>query len=129
MIFYNWAKIYEETNGSPDLIVTLMAYIIYPTLPRNKYDITYKLSLEDWSGDSFLRNPEPIIANRSKFQDRELAQYVALASFRSFAEYQATTKLSLRWELSPVSSKIINNNRLLSLVNNEIFFRWEEVTH
>jgi len=54
---------------------------------------------------------------------------VALASFRSYAEYEATGKRSLNMLISPVSTGIIDNNRLLSRVEDEVFFCWEEVTH
>jgi hypothetical protein len=84
---------------------------------------------EDWYGDSFLLHPEKIITNRSKFGDTELAQYVALASFRSYAEYETTKKTSLNMALSPVGHQLIDNHRLLSRVEDEIFFCWEEVTH
>ena len=129
MIFYNWAKIYSKTEGRSSEILSIIAYITFPHLPRNRYDPTYALSQENWSGDSFLLCPEKIISNRKFFGDTELAQYVALASFRSFAEYEATGKRSLNMLLSPVSEKLIHNHRLLSRVEDEIFFRWEEVTH
>jgi hypothetical protein len=129
VIFYNWAKMYDETNGNCSQIITLLAYITYPTLPRNRYDPLYRLSLKNWTGDSFLLHPEKLIINRPKSKDRELAQYVALASFRSYAEYQATGKLSLNMLLSPVSTETIDNNSLLSRLDDEIFFCWEEVTH
>lgn len=120
---------YAATSGDSSSIVTLLAYLTYPTLPRNRYDSIYRLSQQDWSGDSFILHPEKIISNRSKFGDNELAQYVALASFRSYAEYEATKRRSLNMLLSPVSTELIDNHRLLSRVEDEIFFCWEEVTH
>lgn len=95
----------------------------------NRYDPTYRFSLEDWSGDSFLVHPEKILSNRSKFKDSELAEYVALASFRSYANYKVTGKKTLPILMSPVNHNVINNNRLLTLHGEEIFFCWEEVTH
>jgi len=86
-------------------------------------------SLKDWSGDSFLLNPEKIFSNRSKYSDMELLEYVALASFRSYAEYQATalTTLNVLGSTFPVES--IAKHKLLTLVDGEIYFCWEEVTH
>lgn len=129
MILYNWPKIFQYTSGDSSAVVSLIAYITYPNLPLNSYDKTYRPSLIDWSGDSFLLHPEKILSNRSKFDDRELAQYVALASFRSFAEYQATTKRSLNLLLAPVPAVLIDNNRLLSRIEDDVFFCWEEITH
>jgi hypothetical protein len=129
VIFYNWAKMYRYTEGKSSDIVTLIAYITYPTLPRNRSDSIYSLAQKDWSGDSFLLHPEKIITNRRTYGDTELAQYVALASFRSYAEYQATGKRSLDMLLSPVSAELIDNHRLLTRVEDTIYFCWEEVTH
>jgi hypothetical protein len=129
VIFFNWAKMFTATEGRSSDIVTLLATITYPNLPRNLHDSTYRLSSDNWSGDSFLLHPEKIFINRNNFGDTELAQYVALASFRSYAEYEATTKRSLNLLMSPVSTELIDNHRLLSRIENEIFFCWEEVTH
>jgi len=120
---------YRYTEGKSSDIVTLIAYITYPTLPRNRSDSIYSLAQKDWSGDSFLLHPEKIITNRRTYGDTELAQYVALASFRSYAEYQATGKRSLDMLLSPVSAELIDNHRLLTRVEDTIYFCWEEVTH
>ena len=129
MIFYNWAKMYRLLGTSSSDIVTLIAYLTYPHLPKNYYDSVNRWANEDWSGDSYLLHPEKIITNRKEFKDRELAQYVALASFRSFAEYQATNKRSLDTLESPVPKEFIYQHRLLTLVENEIYFHWEEVIH
>lgn len=129
MIFYDWAKLYRKTGGSSSGIITTIAYITFPNLPINRYDPTYRLSGEDWSGNSFLLNPEKIISNRSKFTDQELAEYVALASFRSYAEFTTIGKRSLSELLCPIKSETLNNNRLLTFQNGEIYFCWEEVTH
>jgi hypothetical protein len=129
VIFYNWAKMYRKLEGSSSDIVSLIAYLTFPHLPRNRWDIINRWTHVDWAGDSFLLHPEKIITNRSNFGDTELAQYVALASFRSYAEYEATRKTSLNLALSPVGLELIDNHRLLSRVDDEIFFCWEEVTH
>lgn len=129
VIFYNWARMYRKLEGSSSDIVSLIAYLTFPHLPRNRWDSINRWTQVDWTGDSFLLHPEKIITNRSKFGDTELAQYVALASFRSYAEYQATGKTSLNLVLSPVRTELIDNHRLLTRVDDEIFFCWEEVTH
>lgn len=120
---------YRKLEGSSSDIVSLIAYLTFPHLPRNRWDIINRWTHVDWTGDSFLLHPEKIITNRSKFGDTELAQYVALASFRSYAEYEATGKTSLNLALSPVGLELIDNHRLLTRIEDEIFFCWEEVTH
>lgn len=120
---------YRKTNGMSSAILNILSYLTFPHVPRNRKDPTFKLSLEDWSGDSFLLHPEKIVINRKVFGDTELAQYVALASFRSYAEYEATGKRSLDLILSPVSTELIDNHRLLTRKTDEILFLWEEVIH
>jgi hypothetical protein len=129
LILFNWEKIYRETEGKTFAIMSIISYLTFPHLPLNRYDSTYQLSLRDWSGDSFLLHPEKLIVHRKEFGDPELAQYVALASFRSYAEYKATGKTTLDMLLAPVGQKLIDYNRLLTRVNDQIYFCWEEVTH
>lgn len=129
LIFYNWEKIYRDTGGRTSGILSIISYLTFPHLPINRYDATYQLSLQDWSGDSFLLFPEKLIVHRKEFRDPELAQYVALASFRSYAEYKATRKTTLDMLLAPTGQKLIDYNRLLTRINEQIYFCWEEVTH
>ena len=116
LIFYNWEKIYRDTGGKTSGILSIISYLTFPHLP-------------DWSGDSFLLFPEKLIVHRKEFGDPELAQYVALASFRSYAEYKATRKTTLDMLLAPTGQKLIDYNRLLTRINEQIYFCWEEVTH
>lgn len=120
---------YRKLEGNSSAIITLIAYLTYPNLPKNRWDSINRWANTNWHGDSFLLHPEKILSNRSKFGDTELAQYVALASFRSYAEYEATRKTSLNLALSPVGLELIDNHRLLTRIDDEIFFCWEEVTH
>lgn len=129
MILYDWATLYRKSGGEPSIILNIIGYLTFPSTPKNVYDPTYKLSQVDWSGDCFLLHPEKIVQNRRHFPDVELAQYVALASFRSFAYYEATGDTALPEELSPASITTINNSRLFTKINGKIYFAWEEVTH
>lgn len=129
MILYDWAKIYRNTEGNVPAILAVLKFLTYPTLAVNKYDNNLKLSQVDWSGDSFLLHPEKVIEHRNLVPSQELAEYVALASFRSLAHYEATGDRSLDVLMSPVPRQLIKDNRLLSCVNGKIYFCWEEVTH
>jgi len=120
---------YRKLEGNSSAIITLIAYLTYPNLPRNRWDSINRWANTNWHGDSFLLHPEKILSHRRSFKDTELAQYVALASFRSYAEYEATGKTSLNLALSPVGLELIDNHRLLTRLDDEIFFCWEEVTH
>lgn len=129
MIIYDWKKLYTETGKDPSQLLNLIAFLTYPRIPDNKYDPIYNWAQKDWSGMSFLLNPERLLGQRANFKDLELAEYVALASFRSYADYLTTNRKTLAMELSPVDLEFIKRNRLLTYSEDEIFFCWEEVTH
>ena len=96
--------------------------------PINRYDIRYEPYYRDFHGESFLANPYTLVAERKLWKYKEVAEYVALASFRSYAYYAATKDASLDLFHSPVGEDIINNNRLLKIKDGRIRFRYEEVT-
>jgi hypothetical protein len=97
-------------------------------MPRNKYDPVYQYYYTDFSGDSFLVNPHALLTNRNKWRDKEIADYIGLASFRNTGEYLATGKITLDLSHSPMGQDAINNNRLLRTVRNEIHFLYEDYT-
>lgn len=130
MITYNWLKVMRHSSGAPTSILNIMAYITFRPLPKNDFDTNnLKFSQVDWNGDSFLLNPAAVIYNRSRVNEKHLANYVALASFRSLAEYKVTGRKTLSVQECPVSVESLNNNPLLSIQNGEIYFCWEETTH
>lgn len=129
MILYNWSTILRVTGGDPNSILEIISLLTYPKIPNNRYDPLYKISQVDWTGESFLLHPEKMLEMRNKVPLVKLAEYVAVASFRSYAHYLATGDRTLEKNLCPASPQLINNNRLLSTVNGKIYFCWEEVTH
>ena len=98
------------------------------TLPRNKYDPVYHYYYTDFSGDSFLVNPHALLVNRNKWKDKEIADYIGLASFRNTGEYLATGKITLDLSHSPMGQDALNNNRLLRIDRGEIHFLYEDYT-
>lgn len=128
VILYDWSKIYRISEGQPSRILAILGYLTYPSIPRRKKDPFYKLSQTDWTGESYLLHPEKVVQARHKFSDVELAEYVALASFRSLAALKATNDSTLPLELCPLNTDIVSNSRLLTVTNNKVYFCWEEVT-
>lgn len=126
MITFNWLKVYQLSNGIPSNIIDIIAYLTFRPLPKNNYDPIKKYASINWAGDSFLLNSSAVIYNRSRCEDKDLAEYVALASFRSLAEYDATKRKTLSVEICPITLESINKNKLLSIANDEIYFAWEE---
>jgi len=130
MIKYNWQKVYATAEGKSSKVVDIIHYITHRPVPKNNYDFLAKrLGLIDWDGDSFLLNPNAIFENRHLYEDNEIAEYVALASFRSLSEYIVTKRKTLSERDCPVDTGELHNNKLLSVHNGEIYFKWEETTH
>ena len=130
MITYNWIKVMRHSSGMPTNILNIVAYITFRPLPKNDFDTNnLKFSQVDWTGDSFLLNPAAVIYNRSRVNEKHLADYVALASFRSLAEYKVTKRKTLLLQECPVPLESLTKNPLLSVFDGQIHFCWEETTH
>ena len=127
LILYNWPKIVSKSDGRVSKMLEILSHLTFKLLPVNEEDFRFNISQENWSGDSFLLNPSKIFIHRHQFKSREIAEYVALASLRSYAEYKATRKTTLSLIQCPVEQVQIKDNRLLSFCNNQIYFCWEEV--
>jgi len=129
MILYNWKKVWQKSEGKASKILDIINYITFTQIPENIYDPNMRFVDTDWSGTSFIVNPKPILEYRIKMYERELAEYVALCSFRNLAEYKVTKRTSLYiWE-SPVDIESFKNNKFLTIDDDTIHFRWEEPTH
>ena len=128
MLLYDWRKILRYSGGSSKRILVILKAMTQLGLPRNKYDPVYKYYYTDFSGGSFLVNPEYLLMYRYKWKDKEIADYIGLASFRNLGEYRATKKLTLDLSHSPLGLDALNNNRLLRIERDEIHFLYEDYT-
>ena len=128
MLLYSWKKILRKSGGSSRRILTILKAMTQSEMPRHVYDPVYKYYYTDFSGDSFLVNPYALLVNRYKWKDKEIADYIGLASFRSTGEYLATGKVTLDLAHSPLGQDAINNNRLLRIDRGEIHFLYEDYT-
>jgi len=126
MIKYNWAKILKVTEGDSNSIVLIVHMLTYPSFPTSYKDPTYKYYGQSFEGFSFLLNPERLLTERSKYTNREAAEYVAVASYRNYLEYNKTGDTRLHLIDFPLFEEIINNNRLLHMKNGTIRFKFEE---
>jgi len=127
MFLYDWKKIFDTAEKSPYVIYIIFRMMVEKQIPKNKYDKIYALSQKDFVGESFLLNPEALIFNSYKYTYREIAQYLALASLRPYADYLATGKLSLDLFTVEIDQGLFNENSLLYTVDNELYFLYEEV--
>lgn len=128
MMLYDWKKILKYSGGSSKRILTILQAMTQRSLPKNRYDPVYKYYYIDFSGPSFLVNPEYLLTYRYKWKDKEIADYIGLASFRNTGEYLASGKLTLDLPHSPVGKDALTKNRLLRIDRNEIHFLYEDYT-
>ena len=126
MIKYNWAKILKVTEGDSNSIVLIVHMLTYPRVPTSYRDPTYKYYGQSFEGFSFLLNPEKLLTERLKYTNREAAEYVAVASYRNYLEYNKTGDTRLHLIDFPLFEEIINNNRLLHMKDGTIHFKFEE---
>lgn len=125
-ILYDWNKINRAAQGKVSNIITILDMITFKRKPRSKLDPRYKFYGKDFSGLSYLLNPEELLEYKNTVTSKEIAQYLALASYRSHAEFVMTGDRSLSLLKNPVRLDLIKHNRLLQ-IDNSIKFLYEEL--
>lgn len=126
MLLYDWKKIFTATQGNPTEIVRILKMLVEKKVPKNKYDKIYYYSQLNFSGESFLLHPEPMLYYGYKYTHREMAIYTALASLRPLADYTAYSKITLDLLHAPEDViDYIYDNRLLEIEDGEIHFLYE----
>lgn len=132
MLFFDWKKIHRQSGNSSKRIVSILDVIVRKndnrTIARNKYDPMWRYGSMDFSGTSYLIHPHPLLQYRYKWKDKEIADYIGLASFRNFAEYKVTGESTLDLVLCPLGQDAINKNRLLRIEKDKIHFLYEDYT-
>ena len=86
---------FEASEGSPLALFIIFKMLVTGAVPRNKYDNIYKYAGKHFNGESFLVHPDLLLHYAYKYEYREIAQYLALASMRRYADYAATGKTTL----------------------------------
>tara|TARA_Y100001951_G_C11190325_1_gene211119 strand:+ start:62 stop:472 length:411 start_codon:yes stop_codon:yes gene_type:complete len=127
MILYNWEKILKVSHGDVGDIITILRIITFHLIPKNYNDKTFKFYQQRFGGSSFLLQPDILLTKgRAQFSDKEVAEYVGVASFRNYHEYVKTKNTTLDLIFCKVSEDTINNNRLLEIRDGFIHFEFEE---
>jgi len=127
VLFFNAKKILTASNGSTREFLKIFRFITFkPKHAFSEKDKTYKYRSQNWKGDSFLINPEMLFTNRALYKDREIVEYILLASHRNYGEYKLLGKTTLDLLAYRGKEDIIKNNRLLQIKNGEIYFLFEE---
>lgn len=128
MLFYDWKKMFEAAEGSPTAVFVIFKMLVNNAIPRNKYDDIYKYAGKHFNGQSFVVHPDVLLHSSYKHEYREIAQYLALASLRPYADYLITGDTTLDIELSEVPQELYENNSLLRIEDDRLHFLYEEVT-
>lgn len=127
MLFYDWQKMFEAAEGSPLAIFIIFKMLTTNAVPRNKFDDIYKYAGKHFTGESFLVHPDVLLHNAYKHDYRDIAQYIALASLRPYADYLATGKTTLDLAICSVDPALFEENSLLHIEDGSIHFLYEEV--
>ena len=132
MFLFDWQKICIHAEGKVVNTVRIFRMLVEKQVPKNKWDKIYKYSQKDFSRESFMLHPDILLHHSYKYTYREIAQYIALCSLRSHAEYEATKQVTLDAILAPGVGAdpflVLETNRLLSLdEDGQIHFLYEEV--
>lgn len=127
MLLFDWKKIFEKTAGNSLAIFLIFKMMTTKQIPLNKRDKIYKYTLTSFVGHSFLVNPDVLLFHAYRYSYSEIAQYLALASLRSLADYKATGTTTLDLFHCDVDIGLYENNRLL-LIDEEgrLHFKYEE---
>jgi hypothetical protein len=126
MILFNWKKIVKDTQGRTRDVFVIMHWLTFKTIPNNKQDLLMHYMDRNYEGNSFLINAEPIFYDKNNYSTSEIMQYFSLASYRSFARYVHERVITLDLFHIGVEEDAINNNRLLTLEDGNIHFKYED---
>ena len=132
MLLYDWQKIYKASDGSVGEIFCIFEMLVNKSVPTHRSDKLYRYSQQDFNGLSFLAHPDVLLYNSYKHSYKEIAAYLATASFRSISDYAATQTTTLELLHLPFADFLvanINDNSLLRIdeETNLVHFLYEEV--
>ena len=127
MLFYDWKKMFEAAEGNPLALFVIFKMLVTNAIPRNKFDDIYKYAGKHFNGESFLIHPDVLLHNAYKHDYRDIAQYIALASIRPYADYLVTGDTTLDLLQCEVDQELFENNSLLTVKDGKVHFLYEEV--
>ena len=130
MLLYDWRKIYKKSGGNVVEIFCIFEMLVKKSIPLYRGDKLYKYSKVDFNGLSFLVHPDILLYNSYKHSYKDIAAYIATASFRSLADYAATQTTTLELLHIPFADFLVENiktNSLLRIEDDLVHFLYEEV--
>ena len=130
MLLYDWRKIYKKSGGNVLEIFYILEMLVNKSIPIHRGDKLYKYSKVDFNGLGFIVHPDVLLYNSYKHSYKDIAAYLATASFRSLAEYAATQTTTLELLHIPFADFLVENiktNSLLRVEDELVHFLYEEV--
>lgn len=126
MTLFNWKKIVNKTQGRAKDIFAIMHWMTFMSLPSNRKDIVYNYMQYNFVGNSFAVDLKPFFFEAKNYTAQERIEYLSLLSYRSFAIYMHDQIVTLDLSHANVGQDTINNNRLLTLIDDKIHFKYED---
>lgn len=123
LLFYSWPKIKKHSNGRVQIIKAIYQSIMgdnSPSFARRRYD---KM---DFSGDSYLIKPEKLLEAFHTGNQVDAANYLMLASRRSFAKYLLTGDFTLPLKHIAIPRENLEKNSLIDIIGTDIHFKLEK---
>ena len=132
MLLYDWQKIHKVSKGNVGEIFCIFEMLVNKSVPTHRGDNIYRYSQLDFNGLSFLAHPDVLLFNAYKHSYKEIAAYLATASFRSISDYAATHTTTLELLHVPFADFLVDNIHTNSLLRidektNLVHFLYEEV--
>ena len=120
MLFFNWINLVKESKGDPLSVVDL--------LKRFKENRIIKYGLRNkLKGYSFLLHPSLILEDKTT-DILYIYQYLLLAARRDYSNYKLYGARTLPLSYYPdIDLSSISHNPLLKVINNELYFKYEEL--
>ena len=128
-LFFNILVLEQETSCDPDyMLQALKFHWRKQTLAKSKYSV-YKPISKSLAGSSFLLNPTDFFKDKTT-DIRYLAQYLRLCGRRDYSLYKShrIKFLDLSY-FNDLNLPALASNPLLEITNNQIKFKYEELTN
>jgi hypothetical protein len=123
MILYDLEKILKYSNNKVGEFFNIFTFIVLDKVPKSPGDYRgLKYYDIDFSGKSFLINPEDLLKNAKRYTKKEIVEYIILAARRPLGAYLSSLDTSLDRDLAPIN---IPKNRLIRIEDNRIYFLYE----
>ena len=127
MVLFVWKKILYRTEGKTKDILSIMHMLTFMSFPSDTKDVLYKYIDEQFVGPCFATKLEDFFYEAKSYTTRERLEYLSLLSRRSLAEYFQSQTITLDLSHANLSQDIIKRNRLLTLEDSLIHFKYEDI--